>query len=78
MSVWLVKATWTEDEAEASEQWEVNADTAHDAVGATSRLRFHPITPNRRCSPEDEDKARAVDLLPGGVRRIRRNDPEAE
>jgi hypothetical protein len=72
MSVWLVKATWIEDEAEASEQWEVNADTAHDAVGeVTSRLRFHPHhVEARRCSPEDEDKARELDLLPGGVRRI--------
>ena len=32
MPVWLGKATWIEDEAEASEQGEVNAATAHDAV----------------------------------------------
>jgi hypothetical protein len=71
MPVWLVRATWIEDEAEASEQWEVNADTAHDAVGeVTSRLRFHPHhVEARRFSPEDADKARAVNLLPGGVRR---------
>jgi len=43
MPIWLVKATWIEDEAEASERWQVNADTAHDPVKAvTTRLRFHP------------------------------------
>jgi hypothetical protein len=72
MPIWLVKATWIEDEAEASERWEVNADTAHDAVEkVTSRLRFHPHHVEARlCSPDDEDKARAVGLLPGGARRI--------
>jgi hypothetical protein len=43
MSIWLVNATWIEDEAEASEQWEVISDTAHDAVKAvTTHLRFNP------------------------------------
>jgi hypothetical protein len=72
MPVWLVKATWIEDEAEASEQWQVNADTAHHAVEeVTSRLRFHPHHVEARlCSPEVEDTARAVNLLPGGIRRI--------
>jgi hypothetical protein len=43
MPIWLVKATWTEDEAEASEQWEVKADTAQDAVReVTTHLRFAP------------------------------------
>ena len=32
MPVWLVKATWIEDEAEASEQWEVDAARADEAV----------------------------------------------
>lgn len=43
MPIWLVKATWTEDDAEASEQWEVKADTARDAVReVTTHLRFPP------------------------------------
>jgi hypothetical protein len=43
MALWLVRATWTEDETEASEQWEVNAGTAHDAVReVTAFLRFQP------------------------------------
>ena len=72
MPSWLVKATWVEDEAEASEQWEVNADTAHDAVTAvTAHLRFHPHHVEARlCSAEAEDKTLAIDLLPGEARRL--------
>jgi hypothetical protein len=41
--VWLVRATWIEDEVEASETWEVNADAAHDAIKqATMHIRFQP------------------------------------
>jgi hypothetical protein len=56
MPVWLVKATWIEDEAEASEQWEVNAETAHDAVKAVStHIRFRPHHVEARlCSAEAE------------------------
>jgi hypothetical protein len=39
MPVWLVQATWFEDEGEASEQWEVTAATADEAV-AQARPRF--------------------------------------
>jgi hydroxyacyl-ACP dehydratase HTD2-like protein with hotdog domain len=43
MPTWLVKATWTEDETEASEQWEVNAGTAQDALReVTPHLHFVP------------------------------------
>jgi len=72
MPVWLVKTTWNEDETEASEQWEVNADTAHDAVKeVTTRLRFQPHHVEARlCSPEVDDTARGIELLPGQVRRI--------
>jgi hypothetical protein len=43
MPIWLVKATWIEDEVEASEQWEVNAATPHDAVEeAIKHARFYP------------------------------------
>ena len=46
--------------------------TAHSAVmEVTSRLRFHPHHVEARlCSPEEKDKARAPDLVPGGLRRI--------
>lgn len=71
MSVWLVKATWIEDEVEASEQWEVNAASAHDAVEeVTTHIRFRPHHVEAKlCSPED--KNRGTDLRPGQARRIR-------
>jgi hypothetical protein len=72
MPLWLVKATWTADEAESSEQWEVNAETVQDAVRAVAtHLRFHPHhVEARRCEPEGADKAIAADLAPGEARRI--------
>jgi hypothetical protein len=72
MPLWWVKATWIEDEAEASESWEVNADSAHDAVKAVStHLRFHPHHVEARlCSAKAEDKAYAVGLRPGQARRL--------
>jgi hypothetical protein len=43
MTNWWVKATWTEDEVEATEQWEVGADTAHEAIReVTMHLRYQP------------------------------------
>ena len=51
MPIWLVKATWIEDEIEASEQWEVNAATAHDAVKeATTYIVFIHITSKQNCA----------------------------
>jgi len=71
MPLWLVKATWIEDETEANEQWEVNADTAHDALReATAHFRFPPHhTEARLCMPEDPE-AVASDLPPGQARRV--------
>lgn len=70
MPVWLVRANWIGDEVEASEQWEVNADTAHDAVKeVTTHIRFQPHHVEAKlCLPED--KARVIDLGPGQARRI--------
>lgn len=70
MPVWLVKATWIEDEVEASEQWEVNAATAHDAVKeVTTHIRFPPHHVEAKLSlPEDKD--RTIDLQPAQARRI--------
>jgi len=71
MPVWLVRATWREDEAEASEQWEVNAETAQDAVQAVAtHLRFHPHHVEAR-QYEDADKALVAELSPGEARRVR-------
>ncbi len=72
MTIWLVKATWIEDDAEASEQWQANADTAHDAVKAVAtRLRFRPHHVEARLRPEEaEDEPQAIDLRPGEARRL--------
>jgi hypothetical protein len=71
MTIWYVKATWREDEAEASEQWEVNAETAQDAVAAVAtHLRFHPHHVEARQSTPEDAKARAADLSPGEARRV--------
>jgi len=72
MPVWLVRVTWIEDEVEASEQWEVSADTAHEAVKQVSmNLRYQPHhVEARRTSPKNEGQARAGDLPHGQMRRI--------
>lgn len=64
----MVKATWIEDEAETTQEWEVNAETAHDAVkAATTHIRFPPHhVEARRGSAEDEKRARG--LRPGEAR----------
>ena len=72
MPIWLVKATWIEDEAEVSEQWEVNAAAAHDAVKAvTTHLRFQPhhVEARRRLSAKEEETP-APTIPPGQTRRL--------
>ena len=71
MPVWLVRAIWMEDETEASEQWEVTAATAHEAIKeATAHIRFQPhhveaklrsVQPAR---PDDVQEARAKRVVP--------------
>jgi hypothetical protein len=65
----LLDEAWIEDEIEASEQWEVNAATAHDAVKeATTYIRFPPHHVEAKlCLPTQE--ARGDDLRPGEARR---------
>jgi hypothetical protein len=71
MPLWLVRATWREDEAEASEKWEANAETAQDAVTAVAtHLRFYPHHVEARLLEPDGDKEIATDLSPGEARRI--------
>jgi hypothetical protein len=71
MPVWLVRATWIEDEVEASEQWEVDAATAHDAVReATKHIRFPPHHVEASLRAPSKGESRAADLPPGKARRI--------
>jgi hypothetical protein len=64
MPLWVVKATWCEDEAEASEKWAANAETAQDAMAAVAtHLRFHPHHVEVRLFERDDvDKGIAADL----------------
>ncbi|WP_159590387.1 hypothetical protein [Chelativorans xinjiangense] len=69
MPIWLVKTTWLEDETEATEQWEVNADTEQTAVEEISKLvRFRPhhIEASLRPVARGDEPL----LLPGQVRRL--------
>jgi hypothetical protein len=72
MPLWLVKAIWAGDEAKSSEQWEVNAETAHDAVKAVStHLRFapHHVEASRLASMAAQEVL-AMDIAPGEARRV--------
>lgn len=43
MTLWLVRATWMDDEAELTEQWRTNAASPQEAVGAVvTRMRTQP------------------------------------
>ena len=65
MPIWTVRATWFEDEAEVSKTWEVNAETAQDAVlAAATHFRFapHHVEAKRSATPaagEDGGPAKA-------------------
>lgn len=72
MPLWLVKATWRGDEAEVSEEWGTNAETAQDAVSAVAtHLRFPPHhVEARQFSAKEAGKRLAADLAPGEARRV--------
>ena len=72
MPLWLVKATWHEDEVQATAQWAVNAETAQDAVTTVAtRIRFKPHDVEaKRYEPEEAGKVLAADLSPGEARRV--------
>jgi hypothetical protein len=38
MALWLVTASWLDDEAELTQQWEVNVPTEHEAVREVTML----------------------------------------
>lgn len=66
MAIWIMKVTWMEDDAEVSEQWEVNAPTVHDAVReATTHIRFQPhhVEARHRTSRVPEGNEQFVSAL---------------
>lgn len=67
MPNWIVKAVWREDEAEASERWEVNAVSAHEAIGqVVTHIRFQPHHVEASLLTAGEIK----ELRPGEVKRL--------
>ncbi len=72
MPIWLVKAVWTEDEAEASEKWEVDANSAYDAIKEVApRFRFQPhYVEARLYVPAAEESAPTIDVQQGKIRRV--------
>jgi hypothetical protein len=72
MPVWVVRTTWSEDETEATEQWEINAETGADAVrGVMPYVRFPPHHVEARLYASETDKTgQRTDLRPGQVRRL--------
>jgi hypothetical protein len=72
MPIWIVKATWREDEADLSERWEVHSHTAHDAVRmATTHMRFppHRVDVHQRHS-DVEAKVDETEFSIGHMRRV--------
>ena len=50
MPIWIVNATWLEDEAKVREQWQVNAETVQEAVrDVMAHIRFQPHHVERSC-----------------------------
>jgi len=75
MPIWTVRATWLEDEAQVSETWEVNAQTAHEAIeDMTSHIAFSPhhveasLNAPSAGGPSDEGG-----LPPGQMRRLEKS-----
>jgi hypothetical protein len=67
MPLWLVTASWSDDEAELTQQWEVNVPTEDEAVREVSMLL--PSKPQHvdvKLLPQDL----APDLGPGQARKL--------
>jgi hypothetical protein len=67
MALWLVTASWTDDEAELTQQWEVNVPTEEEAVREVAMLL--PARPHRVEVKPLSDSV-APDLVPGQVRKL--------
>ena len=67
MALWLVTASWSDDEAELTQQWEVNVPTEDEAVREVTML-----LPSRPHHVEAKLLAEspATDLGPGQARRL--------
>jgi hypothetical protein len=67
MALWLVTASWSDDEAELTQQWEVNVPTEDEAVREVTMLvPSKPHHVEAKLASEDL----APDLGPGEARRL--------
>jgi hypothetical protein len=67
MPIWIVNATWLEDEAEVREQWQVNAATIQEAVrDVMAHIRFRPHHLETRLQSNES----VTDLAVGEARRL--------
>lgn len=67
MPLWLVTASWSDDEAELTQQWEVNVSSENEAVREVVMLL--PSKPQHvEVKPLTEDLA--PDLGPGQARKL--------
>ena len=67
MALWVVTASWNDDEAELTQQWEVNVPTEDEAVREVAMLL--PSKPQHvGVKPLSEDVA--PDLGPGQARKV--------
>ena len=67
MALWLVTASWSDDEAEVAQQWEVNVPTEDEAVREVMMLL--PTRPHHVEAKLLSDDV-APDLGPGQARKL--------
>jgi hypothetical protein len=67
MALWLVTASWSDDEAELTQQWEVNVSTEDEAVREVGMLL--PSKP-RHLEVKLLSEVLAPDLGPGQARKL--------
>jgi hypothetical protein len=67
MPLWLVTASWSDDEAQLTEQWEVNSPTEDEAVREVVMLL--PSKP-QHVEAKRLSENLAPDLAPGQVRKL--------
>jgi len=67
MALWLVTASWSDDDADLTQRWEVNVPTKDEAVRDVTMLL--PQKPHR-VEARRIAKGLAPDLAPGQARKL--------
>lgn len=67
MATWRVRATWREDETEATEEWQVEAADAQEAIASVAgHVRFPP----HHVEAREVEAAHANAAAPGTARHV--------